>query len=87
MERVVVDSAKVMTKGQITIPKDFRTALGVSVGDRVTLVQKGSYVYMVNAAVYAMQMLQGDMKGEAGMAGITSVEDVDALVSDIRSEA
>lgn len=33
-----IDSAKVMSKGQITIPKDIREILGVSNGDRVTFV-------------------------------------------------
>lgn len=87
MEGIVVDNAKVMAKGQITIPKDFRAALGVSTGDRVTLVQDGNHIYMMNAAVFAMQMLQKDMNGEAEQAGITSEEDVDDLVRSIRSEA
>ncbi|MCD8083971.1 MAG: AbrB/MazE/SpoVT family DNA-binding domain-containing protein, partial [Clostridiales bacterium] len=33
-----VDNAKVMSKGQVTIPKDVREVLGVSSGDRVTFV-------------------------------------------------
>jgi AbrB family looped-hinge helix DNA binding protein len=35
MENVLVDNAKVMAKGQITLPKDIRHALGVETGDRV----------------------------------------------------
>ena len=52
-----VDNAKVMAKGQITIPKDVRDVLGVSNGDRVTFIVEGNTVRMVNSAVYAMQML------------------------------
>lgn len=52
-----VDSAKVMAKGQITIPKDVRDALGVSNGDRVTFIVEGNTVRIVNSAVYAMQVL------------------------------
>ena len=33
-----VDNAKVMAKGQITIPKDVREVLGVASGDRVSFI-------------------------------------------------
>ena len=35
---VFIDNAKVMAKGQITIPKDVREVLGVSNGDRVSFI-------------------------------------------------
>ena len=75
-----VDNAKVMAKGQITIPKDVRDVLGVSNGDRVTFIVEGNTVRMVNSAVYAMQMLQQEMAGEAQRTGLTSEDDVMALV-------
>ena len=81
-----VDNAKVMAKGQITIPKDVREVLGVSSGDRVTFVVEGNTVRMVNSAVYAMQLLQQEMAGEAQRAGLTREEDVMALVKELRDE-
>ena len=60
-----VDNAKVMAKGQITIPTDVREVLGVSSGDRVSFVVEGNTVRLVNSAVYAMQVLQSEMRGEA----------------------
>ena len=81
-----VDNAKVMAKGQITIPKDVREALGVSSGDRVTFIVEGNSVRVVNSAVYAMQVLQQQMAGEAERTGLTSDEDVNALVNELRSE-
>ncbi len=83
---VFMDNAKVMAKGQITIPKDVRDVLGVSSGDRVTFIVEGPTVRMVNSAVYAMQMLQQDMAGEAARAGLTSEDDVNALIREMRSE-
>lgn len=80
-----VDNAKVMAKGQITIPKDVREALGVSSGDRVTFIVEGNSVRVVNSAVYAMQVLQQQMAGEAERADLTD-EDVNALVNELRSE-
>ncbi len=67
-----IDSAKVMSKGQITIPKDIREILGVSNGDRVTFVVENGNVRLINSAVYAMQMLQAQMTGEAVKAELTS---------------
>lgn len=84
--KVFVDNAKVMAKGQVTIPKDVREVLGVASGDRVTFVVEGNTVRIVNSAVYAMQMLQQEMDGEAKRAGLTSEDDVMALVRELRSE-
>ena len=81
-----IDNAKVMSKGQVTIPKDIRTVLGLDNGSRVTfIVEKGS-VRMVNSAVYAMQMIQSEMAGEGEKVGLTSEEDVNTAVKEIRSE-
>lgn len=81
-----VDNAKVMAKGQITIPKDVREVLGVTNGDRVSFIVEGNTVRIVNSAVYAMQVLQSEMAGEAERTGITSDDDVIALVRELRSE-
>ncbi len=75
-----VDNAKVMAKGQITIPKDVRDVLGVSSGDRVTFIVEGNTVRIVNSAVYAMQMLQQEMTGEAERTGLTSEDNIMALI-------
>ena len=84
--KVFVDNAKVMAKGQVTIPKDVREVLGVASGDRVTFVVEGNTVRIVNSAVYALQMLQQEMDGEAKRAGLTSEDDVMALVRELRDE-
>lgn len=60
-----LDNAKVMSKGQVTIPKDIRQILGVESGDRITFIVEGNTVRIVNSVVYAMQMLQNEMQGEA----------------------
>ncbi len=75
-----------MAKGQITIPKDVRKVLGVTSGDRISFIVEGNTVRIVNSAVYAMQMLQNEMIGEAERAGLTSDEDIMALVKELRNE-
>lgn len=82
--KMFTDNAKVMAKGQVTIPKDVREVLGVSSGDRVTFIVEGNNVRIVNSAVYAMQILQKEMEGEAERTGLLSDEDVIALVKEIR---
>lgn len=81
-----VDNAKVMAKGQVTIPKDIREVLGVASGDCITFIVEGNTVRIVNSAVYAMQVLQREMAGEAERTGLTSDEDVMALVKELRNE-
>jgi len=81
-----VDNAKVMAKGQVTIPKDIREVLGVASGDRITFIVEGNSVRIVNSAVYAMQVLQNEMAGEGGRIGLNSDDDVMALVKELRSE-
>lgn len=81
-----IDNAKVMAKGQVTIPKDIRDVLGISVGDRVTFVVENGSVFIVNSAVYAMQKLQKEMSGEAEAAGLRSEDKIMELVKETRAE-
>ena len=69
-----IDNAKVMSKGQVTIPKDVREILGISSGDRITFVVENGNVRLINSAVYAMQLLQAQMANEAENTGLTSDE-------------
>ncbi len=85
-ENTFMDNAKVMAKGQVTIPKDVRKVLGVASGDRITFIVEGDTVRIVNSAVYAMQILQREMDGEAERTGLTSDYDVIALVEELRNE-
>lgn len=82
-----IDNAKVMAKGQVTIPKDVRKVLGVSSGDRVTFIVENGTVRIINSAIYAMQMLQAQMSGEAERSALTSDDSINALVKDLRSES
>jgi len=83
---IFTDDAKVMAKGQVTIPKDVREVLGVGNGDRITFIVNNGEVKVVNSAVYAMQYMQEKMSGEAERAGIRSEQDVINLVKSVRDE-
>lgn len=82
-----IDNAKVMSNGQVTIPKDIREILGVSCGDRITFIVENGSVRLVNSAVYAMQILQAQMADEAEKTGLNSDDAVMEMVKEIRSES
>ena len=83
---VLINDARVMSKGQVTIPKNIREALGVTTGDRVTFIFENGSVLVINSAVYAMQKFQEQMKGQAEKAGFTSEEDVADWITNTRRE-
>lgn len=83
---MILNTAKVMSKGQITLPVDIRKRMQLSTGDRVALIYEGNRVIMMNPALYAMEEFQKEMEGEFKKAGIDSEEDLISLISDVRSE-
>ena len=83
---VLINDARVMSKGQVTIPKNIRDALGVTTGDRVTFIFENGSVRVINSAVYAMQKFQEQMKGQAEKAGFASEEDVADWITNTRRE-
>ena len=83
-ERVFTENAVISSKGQITVPKEIRNVLGVDTGERITFVVVGDEVKIVNAASYAMKVLQTEMIGQAKKAGLDSEEDVLKLIKEMR---
>lgn len=85
-EATIVNDARVMSKGQVTIPKNIRSILGINTGDRVTFVVENGSVRVVNSAIYALQRLQKQMKGAGEAAGLMTDEDVAAWITASRRE-
>ncbi|MBR3206420.1 MAG: AbrB/MazE/SpoVT family DNA-binding domain-containing protein [Bacillus sp. (in: Bacteria)] len=85
-ETAFVNDARVMSKGQVTIPKNVRNALGIDTGDRVTFIVEGNTVRVVNSAIYALQRLQAQMAGEGKAVGLMTDEDVAAWITASRRE-
>ena len=76
-----INDARVMSKGQVTIPKNVRAALGINVGDRVTFIVEGT-----NVRVYALMEFPEQMKGEGKKVGLFSEEDVAEWIMKSRRE-
>ena len=83
-EAAFVNDARVMSKGQVTIPKNVREALGISVGDRVTFIVDGNNVRVINSALYALELFQKQMSGRAKEAGFMSEEDIADWITESR---
>ncbi len=77
-----IEQAKVMAKGQVTLPLEIRKLLGLSTGDRVSFIVNGDNVILANSAVCALKLLQKDMEGEAGKVGLNNEEDIQKYLDD-----
>lgn len=76
-------TAKVTSKGQVTIPKEVRLALGVEPGDRVSFVLRPDGVVELMARTGSLLDLAGVL-GERRL-GVT-VEDMDAAISEMTGQ-
>ena len=81
-----MELAKVTTKGQITIPREVRTKLGVKAGDKVLFIEEAGKIVIMNSSMAALKEIQNEFVGAAIKAGIKSADDVNALVKKIRKE-
>lgn len=81
-----ISNTKVMSNGQVTIPKNVRAALGIKAGDMVTFIVEGNEVKVVNSTAYALKRFQEQMKGEASKVGLLSEEDVANWITTSRNE-
>ena len=85
MSRVAfINDARVMSKGQVTIPKKVREVLGIDEGDRVTFIVEGNNVKVINSAVYALEQFQKQMKGKAKKAGFATEEEIADWITESR---
>jgi AbrB family looped-hinge helix DNA binding protein len=84
MKIPIIDNAKVLPKGQITIPKDIRDHLKINVGDRLTLVCENDRLVLMSSAMFALKEFQKAMAGEAEKVGISSDEDVVDIIMQMR---
>lgn len=85
-DKIIVETAKLMAKGQVTIPAEIRKRLGVPIGDNVLFVSSEDGVRLVNPVVFAVKEMQDAMRGEGEKLGIHTDEDAAQLVNEVRKE-
>ena len=77
--------AKISANGQITVPVEIRRLLGLKSGDKILFYQKqDGEVVLSNASAQAIHKAQSAFLGAAEAMGISSEEDVQALVDEVR---
>ena len=77
--------AKVSTNGQITIPVEIRTLLGLKSGDKMLFFQNAQGEIVVdNASREALRKAQAAFAGAANDMGITDESDIQSLVDEVR---
>lgn len=81
-----MELAKLMAKGQVTIPKEVRTKLNLKEGDKVLFMEKDGNIIILNSAMLALTQIQTAFEGEAERLDLRNEEDVVNLVKNVRQE-
>ncbi len=82
-----MELAKVMSKGQVTIPISIRKKLNLKEGDKIVFIEKDGNMIIANSAMLALQKIQSSFEGEAERLGLETEDDVVDLVKEVRREA
>jgi AbrB family looped-hinge helix DNA binding protein len=72
----MIDVARVTTKGQITIPLEFRKRFNINEGDKIVFMEKDGMIVISNSNRMAFEEFQQAMVGEAEKGGLSSEKDV-----------
>lgn len=77
--------AKISANGQITVPVEIRRLLGLKSGDKILFFQKqDGEIVISNASSDAIRKAQAAFAGAAEAMGITSDNDIQTLVDEVR---
>jgi len=81
-----METAKITSRGQVTIPIDIRKKLGVREGDKVIFFEDQNRIIVVNAAKIAFANLRKGLEGESAKLGLEDESDVVAMVDNVREQ-
>lgn len=72
-------TATLTSKGQITIPRQVRTALGIDAGDRVEFVEMAKGQFAMIAATRSVRELKGLFRGKRSKP--VSIEEMNSAIA------
>lgn len=81
-----MELAKITSKGQITLPIAIRRVLKLNDGDKVAFLEKNGQFVLVNPTTIAFENARQAFDGEAERLDLKSVEDIVALVKEVRAK-
>lgn len=77
--------AKISSNGQITVPVEIRRQLGLKSGDKILFFQnKNGEIVLSNASAQAIRKAQAAFEGAAEEIGVSSEDDVQAIIDEMR---
>jgi AbrB family looped-hinge helix DNA binding protein len=82
----MIDTSRVTTKGQVTIPYAFRKKLDIKEGDKIVFIEKDGLLFLGTSNRILLEDFARSMTGEAEKAGFKTEEDVTRFVREIRGE-
>lgn len=83
----MIEVTKISSKGQVTIPIEFRKQLNLSAGSKVAFVSgDDGRIYVVNSSMLALKTVQKAFEGEAERLGLKDENDVAELLKSCREE-
>jgi AbrB family looped-hinge helix DNA binding protein len=85
-EVLIMELAKITSKGQITLPITIRRSLKLNDGDKVAFIEKDGHYILINPTTLAFDNIQSAFEGEAKRLGLNDTDDVVALVKNVRKE-
>ena len=87
LERVLImEIAKISSKGQITIPASVRKKLNLKTGDKIVIFEENGRFYFENSAMLAFKRVEEAFAGEAFNAGFETEDDMQDYMREIRKE-
>lgn len=77
--------AKISANGQITVPVEVRRLLGLKSGDKILFFQnQDGEIVVSNASSNAIRKAQSAFAGAAEVMGVSSEDDIQVLVEEMR---
>lgn len=76
--------AKVSANGQVTVPVEIRRRLQLKEGDKLLFIERDGQIVIDNASSTAILRAQDAFAGAAKDFGVSSEEDVQSLVDEVR---